>query len=258
MKRVLTALLLIPLIAGIIFYAPAPLVAVTLAAAALLCLRELFDLADRLGPHPFRIFGYGAGAVLIVAPELPQPAFFVALCLTLLILALQPSRPLQDSFGAVASTLFGLVYVCGPFALAREIHRLDPHWLFFVLLLNWTGDSAAFYFGRALGRHRLLPRVSPNKTWEGTLASLLLAATVGVGYLLYFQPGAVGGGAALLISVAVNVSGQLGDLAESALKRAAQVKDSGGLLPGHGGMLDRLDGVLFSVPVAYFCLAWWV
>ena len=254
MKRVLTALLLIPLIGGINFFAPAPIFSATLMLVALLCLREFFDISDRLDLRPFRLPGYGAGALLVVAPKLPQPGFLVGFCLLLFIVALQPPRPLSASLGSTASTLLGLVYVCGPFALAREIHGFSPHWLFFVLLLSWVGDSAAFYVGRGVGRRPLSPRISPQKTWEGALGSILFSVPVGAAYLLYFQPPAVSLLSAVLISLATNVTGQFGDLAESALKRAARVKDSGTLLPGHGGMLDRLDSFLFAAPATYFCL----
>jgi phosphatidate cytidylyltransferase len=158
-------------------------------------------------------------------------------------------------FGAVAATVLGVAYVCGPFALAAMLHAVSPHWLFVVLLLAWAGDSAAYYVGRAFGRHKLAPRISPGKTWEGTVASAVMAAAVGVAYLHYFLP-TVNLLAALVFSLTVNAAGQLGDLAESALKRSARMKDSGTLLPGHGGMLDRMDNFLFAAPTAYLWLLW--
>ncbi len=256
MTRVLTAVLLIPLVYLLVFYAPGYVVRAVLALVSLLCLQEFFLLSRFRGVEPFGVFGYGAGAVLVVAPYLPQPGFFVVLCMLLLVLGLMPARPLENVFSSVAATLLGLVYVCGPFALAGMLHRASPHWLFFVLLLAWVGDSSAYYVGRAIGRHKLAPSISPGKTWEGTVASVVFSVAAGIAYLAYFEPDRVGFAMALVISLTVNIAGQIGDLAESALKRSARMKDSGTLLPGHGGMLDRMDNFLFAAPTAYVWLLW--
>jgi len=250
MRRVLTALVLIPLVLGVNFYAPTLVTWALLILVAVLCLREYFPLAEKLEFQPFRIAGYGAGAVLIFARGVPETALLVLLSLVLLMLTLL--RPTYDqALGDVASTLFGVVYIAGPFALGRELHWIDPHWLFFVLVMNWVGDSAALYFGRAFGKAKMAPTISPNKTWVGAGASLIIAAIVGTGYLYYFRPSDVPLWVAVGLSIWVNVAAQSGDLAESALKRSAHVKDSGGMLPGHGGMLDRVDGLLFSLPACY-------
>jgi len=254
MKRVLTALLLIPAIVVVNFSAPRFLVWAVLIAVSLLALRELFSLIERLGFRPYRIAAYGAGTLLIAAPGAPETALIIGFSLILLALSFQRSEPLSGAFGAASSTLFCVVYVCGPFLLARRLHELSPYWLFFVLLINWTGDSAAFYAGRAFGKHKLARRISPHKTWEGTFASMLVAAPAGAGYLMYFKPDPPVLLVCLLLAAMVNIAAQLGDLAESVLKREAEVKDSGRLLPGHGGMLDRVDGMLFSLPACYFLL----
>jgi phosphatidate cytidylyltransferase len=256
MKRVLTALLLIPVVYLLVFFAPPVAVRAALGLVALLCLREFFLLSRFRGFEPFAVLGYGAGAVLVVAPQLPQPAFLIVVCIVLLVLGLQPSRRLEALFGSAAATLLGLVYVCGPFALAGMLHATNPHWLFLVLLLTWVGDSAAYCVGRTLGRHKLAPSISPGKTWEGTIASALFAVAAGIAYLFYFGPAPVGVVTAVGLCLSVNATGQLGDLAESALKRSARLKDSGTLLPGHGGMLDRMDNFLFAAPTAYLWLLW--
>ncbi len=256
MKRVLTALLLIPVVTVVVFCAPLWGVLCVMALAVLLCLHEFYGIADLQQMHPFRLVGYAAGVLLVVSTELPQPAFFVVLTAALMLLSLQRGRTLESSLTGVASTLLGVIYVGGPFALARDIHAASPHWLFLVLVLNWVGDAAAYYAGRAFGRHKLAPRISPNKTWEGTLASGAAAISVGAAYLHYFQPVELHLFEVVLLAASINIAAQFGDLAESALKRGAQVKDSGAILPGHGGMLDRLDGVLFSFVAAYLCLRW--
>jgi len=120
----------------------------------------------------------------------------------------------------------------------------------YALLLNWAGDIGAYYIGKPYGRHKLAPRVSPNKSWEGSVASVFTSMLVGWLYLSRALP-EVPLSHVLGLTAVANVAGQLGDLAESAMKRGAQVKDSGAILPGHGGFLDRVDSTLFALPVIY-------
>jgi phosphatidate cytidylyltransferase len=154
----------------------------------------------------------------------------------------------------------GVAYVFGSWKTAILLHEIDfpalrrlsagRHWLLFALMVNWIGDTGAYYIGRKFGKHKLAPRVSPGKSWEGAIASAVTSVIFGLIYL----PLAIGGTSLWIaggISLAANAAGQIGDLAESALKRGAGVKDSGTMLPGHGGILDRLDSSLFAMPVVY-------
>ena len=254
MKRVLTALVLIPLVLGLIFYAPPLAIRAVLALVALLCLSEVLSILRATGAEPFPAAAFAAGAVLVLTSA-PMGAFLVGFLALLMALALQLQRH-ETAMLTAASTLFAVVYTCGPFALARRLHEMSPHWLFAALLVNWVGDSAAMYVGKAIGKRKLAPRVSPGKTWEGTIASIVLGTAAGAAYLLRLQPG-IELTFALGFSLTANVAGQVGDLAESVLKRGAGMKDSGALLPGHGGMLDRMDGALFAFPAAYLYLAVW-
>jgi phosphatidate cytidylyltransferase len=132
------------------------------------------------------------------------------------------------------------------------LHAMNPYWLVFGLAVNWIGDTGAYYFGRNFGKHKLAPIVSPGKSWEGAAASVVAAMLFGIFFLARFvHVDLLPAGA---IAIAANIAGQVGDLAESAIKRGAGVKDSGTLLPGHGGMLDRVDSSLFSLPVLYALL----
>ena len=242
MKRVLTAAVLIPVVLGLIFWAPTRSVRWCLALLALLCLSEFLKLAAHYDAQPMRLVAYLAGA-WTVAGDVSAP-FFLGITLLLLTLAMR-----SGGMPGAAATLLGIIYIAMPFRLAADLHRASPHWLFYALLINWIGDSAAYYAGRAFGRHKLAPAISPGKTWEGAVASLLISVPLATLYLRHFLPHALV--FSLALSAAANVAAQAGDLAESALKRGAGVKDSGTLLPGHGGLLDRLDGVLFSVPVVW-------
>jgi phosphatidate cytidylyltransferase len=123
----------------------------------------------------------------------------------------------------------------------------------YALILNWAGDAGAYYVGVRFGRHKMAPRVSPKKSWEGAAASVATSILIAVPYLVHFVAG-VPILAAILLTAAANAAGQIGDLAESAMKRGAGVKDSGTLLPGHGGFLDRVDSTLFAMPVIYVFL----
>jgi phosphatidate cytidylyltransferase len=254
MKRVLTALVLIPAALGLIFLAPPLVVRAALAAVALLCLREFYVLVRHRGASPYVLAGMAAGALLVMLPTLLNQAFLIVLLLALLGMAALDARPVEETYQSSSATFFGVVYACGPFAIAAYLHALSPHWLFLPLLVSWVGDSAAYYVGRAIGKHKLAPRVSPGKTWEGTIGSAVLGTAAGFVYLKAVMPDLLAFWAMIALPMAANVAGQIGDLAESALKRASGTKDSGQLLPGHGGALDRMDGTLFAFPTVYLFL----
>jgi phosphatidate cytidylyltransferase len=148
------------------------------------------------------------------------------------------------------AVLAGVVYVFAPLLLAVALRAWNPHWLMFALLLSWAGDTVAMYVGKSIGRHKLAPVISPNKTWEGaygSIAGAMLAGGIYAHYLIPSAPLTI----ALLFAAIGNIAGQLGDLFESMLKRRANIKDSGASLPGHGGWLDRIDSMLFTIPVIY-------
>jgi phosphatidate cytidylyltransferase len=146
--------------------------------------------------------------------------------------------------------LGGLIYIGGAWLCAYSLRVVNPHWLLFAFLLCWAGDTAAFYVGKNFGRRKLAPKISPGKTWEGAVGSVLGGVLVGAIYAHYLIPSAP---LAIVLMVAAvgNIAGQIGDLLESAYKRWGGVKDSGSSLPGHGGWLDRIDSSLLSIPVVY-------
>jgi phosphatidate cytidylyltransferase len=178
-------------------------------------------------------------------------AWLIVLAAVLIVLALSLRMDdLAHVLPRSALLAMGIVYIFGAWKCAILLHRLNVHWLMYALLVNWVGDIGAYYVGRAFGKHRLAERVSPKKTWEGAIAAVITAILIAGAYLVYFVPG-VGIGEAIVLTAIANVAGQLGDLCESAMKRGANVKDSGSILPGHGGFLDRVDSTLFSLPVVY-------
>ncbi len=252
MKRVITALLLIPIISYAIVWAPYWFFAAVLTAVALICFYEYSGIVEAHGIEKPGWVGYVAGLAVLFVPQ-AGIAGITAIALVALSLSLGVTK-LDDRALPRAATLFlGILYIFGAWRCAIDLRVLDPRWLVFALALNWVGDTAAYYVGRAIGKHKLAPVVSPGKSWEGAVASTV--ATVGFGalyfsYLLPAVPLCLG----LTIAALGNVAGQFGDLCESALKRGAGLKDSGHMLPGHGGWLDRVDSSLFAIPVVLLVL----
>lgn len=252
MTRVLTALLLIPTFCYVVVWAPVWAFLAAVAVVAILCFREYAELASLHEVVKPGIFGYVAGLLVLFLPE-RDATFLVLVAILAMALALRSREP-AEALPYAAALLLGVLYVFGSLRCGIELRAIDRYWLFFALSLVWIGDIAALYVGRLMGRHKLWPRVSPAKSWEGSIASLVVSVAYGAVYLprlLPHVPLAEGLG----IAAAGNIAGQFGDLCESALKRGAGVKDSGTLLPGHGGWLDRVDASLFALPVVYFIVS---
>jgi len=254
MKRALTALVLVPVAVYSVLFAPEWFFTIVLAAFAILCFREYARITDA-----YAMPGYVAGLLILLAPVTQA-----ALILFLTALAAMCLTMSAEDFGKgaarAAALVLGVAYIFGAWKTAMLLHEVNApalkhltagsHWLMFALIVNWIGDTGAYYVGRKFGKHKLAPRVSPGKSWEGAVAS----AVTGVIFGLIYLPLAITGTSLWIagaISLVANAAGQIGDLAESALKRGAGVKDSGTMLPGHGGMLDRLDSSLFAMPVVY-------
>jgi phosphatidate cytidylyltransferase len=247
MKRVVTALFLVPIAVYAALFAPWWFFLAVIALVALLCFHEYAAITGSSAP-----LGYVSGILILIAPQhelvlLMILSTLAALCLTL------TAADLGRGFGRASALVTGIIYIFGSWKTGILLHDISPHWLMFGLMVNWIGDTGAYYIGKNFGRHKLAPAVSPGKSWEGAAAS----AVTGVAFGLIYLPLAIKGTSlnhAGLLALAANVSGQVGDLAESAIKRGAGVKDSGTLLPGHGGMLDRVDSTLFALPVLYALL----
>lgn len=255
-KRILTALILIPVAVALVLWAPPWLFLLGVLPFALLALWEYLELAARGNALPVRAVVYLAVlGVLLVAAYRPAHLLAAVVGASLLVFAAPILRRegLAEVFPASAAGVFGLLYIAVPFALVLELRAAEqgPRVVLYLLLLVWVGDTAAYFAGRAFGRHKLAPMVSPGKTIEGTTASLVVSVAAGF-WLFRRWFGEFGEAHAFLLPVVVNITGQFGDLAESALKRSAGVKDSSALLPGHGGVLDRVDALLFAVPALWY------
>jgi phosphatidate cytidylyltransferase len=248
MKRILTAAALVPPVVYVVLAGPVWLLLAVVALVAALSYYEFEALAARGGVGGFGPLGYGAGLLLLLPSS--EGLLAAVLCVLLALVLAMRAADLAHALPRAALFALGLVYIFGCWKFAIPLHASSPHILMCVLLVNWAGDTGAYYVGRAFGRHRMAPRVSPKKSWEGAAASLVVAIASGTAYLMYFLP-AMSVVYMVLIAAAANIAGQVGDLAESAIKRGVGVKDSGGILPGHGGFLDRVDGTLFALPAVY-------
>ena len=259
MKRVVTAAVLIPLVLLILLKGSYLMLVVATGLVAALAAWEYSSIANSHGsqiPRALLLIGIVLlFATIFRSPSLILPALgFFSLAL---LIVCSFRSPLEQVLPDTAFSVFGLIYcgltlACVPLAWARPG---GPSQVVFLLCIVWTGDVAALYVGRSFGRHKLAPRISPQKSWEGSAASLagsLLIATVLAVFLHY--PGALASWLAL--AVVLNVFAQVGYLVESAMKRGAGVKDSGALLPGHGGILDRIDALLLAAPALWY--AQWI
>ena len=250
MKRIATALVLTPLVVWMVLWAPVWAFDAFLAAIGLIAFYEFDQIAAAQGIPRAGLPGMAAGLALLFAPE--PVLVVIAIALVAMTLAALPAD-FKKCLPSAAAFLLGVVYIFGAWRCAMGLREINPHWLMIALLVSWAGDTAALYVGRALGRHKMAPHISPHKTWEGAAGSVLggtLAAGIYAHYLI--PPAALWG--VLVLGAGANIAGQIGDLCESAFKRGAGVKDSGTTLPGHGGWLDRIDSSLFSVSVTYVVL----
>jgi phosphatidate cytidylyltransferase len=255
MKRILTAAWLIPASTYCIFFAHHYLFLAVVCLIALLCYREYERMVRNQDLHTFALVGAVLGLLLLAVPAITWADFLVlpVLGLGLSLRTTDGAHGFKGAFASAGAFALGILYIFGAWRAGIALHTKSAHWLFFAVALNWAGDVAAYYVGRAIGKHKLAPLISPGKSREGAAASILASVAFGYFYLGQFLP-AVPVSLAILLAAAGNVAGQIGDLSESALKRGAQMKDSGTMLSGHGGWLDRLDSSLFSMPVIYWLL----
>jgi phosphatidate cytidylyltransferase len=251
MKRILTAAVLIPIVVWTVLYAPHAVLLAVLALVGIGAYLEYDAIAAGHGLTPGGWLAIAAGIAFLVTPQFATPLLILA-AVVLITVRLGAANLAQVLPSASASVL-GILYIFGAWHCAILLRQVNPHWLMIALLVSWAGDTAAMYVGRAWGKRKLAPRVSPGKTQEGAIASVVGGTLAAVLYAHYFLPTepmflVIAAGAT------ANAAGQLGDLCESAFKRGAGVKDSGTILPGHGGLLDRIDSSLFSVPAIYAVL----
>ncbi|HXM91884.1 MAG TPA: phosphatidate cytidylyltransferase [Candidatus Dormibacteraeota bacterium] len=278
-KRVATAAVLIPVVVSLVLWASTIVVALVLALVMLLALFEYFALGDAMGHRAHRFWTATCALIILYLqwlttavrwgefggityparlawlfhrffPRAEDAVFLFVLGIA--VITLSTRRPIVEVLPSAGISSSGLLLVAFPLTYAIRLHALGregPRLLLFVLVLIWASDSAAYFAGRALGKHPFAPHLSPKKTWEGSIAGFASSIVVAFAFTRWLSVPIV----ILLGGAAVgNIAGQIGDLLESAYKRSAGVKDSGALLPGHGGMLDRIDALILAIPVVWY------
>jgi phosphatidate cytidylyltransferase len=293
LKRIATAVVLIPIVLALTLRAPIPVLSAVVAGVALLTIHEFLKLTESYGVKPLRwpTYVFVAAFFSLLAlnfgndkPLLSTAIFvyclgFAAAIAPFYALTIAMRREeLSTGYPAAATAVFSFTYIALPLGMLVQLRQqwAGAFYLLYLLLVVWAGDIFAYFVGKAIGRHLLAPRISPKKTWEGAAASLV--TSVIVGWLLFAHAEQIslaflGVGliqradglygveipamsTVIVLTIVLNVAAQLGDLVESLIKRGAGVKDSGAILPGHGGMLDRIDALLFAAPVLWFYASW--
>jgi phosphatidate cytidylyltransferase len=273
-QRIASGAILVPLLLAIVAIGQ-PLIGIAVTAIAFLAGREVSALLSRAGLRSAQLLGPILAAVIVVAVWLlpaRAPAFAAAAVVLSALIGLAEQDP-REGFRVWISTTFTALYVAliaflvlivehapalrpgAPIAAWLDAGRA---WLLVLILGVWAYDTGAYAVGRAIGRHKLIPRVSPGKTWEGVAGGTILAVVVTLATV--WTVGGLDSGPLAVITpiglgIAIAAAAQAGDLAESVLKRAAGAVESGVLIPGHGGLLDRVDSFLFAAPAAYLYLA---
>jgi phosphatidate cytidylyltransferase len=254
-SRIAVAAVLLPLILGIVWLGGWWLFGLALA-GGLLALHELYAISR--GLRPIVLAGYAGLVLTLLGAQLGDPTWVLAGILATLpaaLLVFFVSSARQSAVAGFAMTLLGVGWVGGGLAylvLLRDIPADGRLLIYTTLLTVFADDTAAFFVGRTIGRHRLAPAISPGKSWEGFLGGTV--AAVAVAFFALYEQDVVTTGESLVLGLAIALAATLGDLFESAVKRDLGVKDSGRLLAGHGGVLDRVDSLLWAGPAAYVTL----
>jgi phosphatidate cytidylyltransferase len=254
-SRIVVGLIGLPIVLVVVFYGGWLLFALAAVAAAI-ALHEYWLLARPLAP--LAPAGYIGAALALVGAEVGGVGWMIGGVLTTFLFAFALkaiSEARQAATIAISGTVMGALWVGGGLAFLILLRDLPQHGrlaAFSVLLAVWAGDTFAYFGGRLVGRHKMAPRTSPGKTWEGFVFGT--AASVFVAFVAFYKQGFLTIGQSLVVGVVVAITAPAGDLFESLLKRDMDVKDTGTLLGGHGGMLDRTDALLFAAPAVYFTI----
>jgi phosphatidate cytidylyltransferase len=267
MFRIITAIIVLPfLIASILIPWLQPLFVVLAAAAIILGLYEFYLLARKRDMKPDIVAGYLAGAALFTIFYFTEPGkdldttmlllVLLALTVGVLVAATLRGAPFDKIITSSGATILGVLYVVllGGHLVALRTGfqpKLSADLLSFFFLIIMGSDTGAYYAGKAVGKHKLAPNISPGKTWEGVVGGIVTGlALAAVAHFWFFRELPLKW--ALPLAALMTLLGVLGDLTESALKRSAGAKDAAKILPGHGGILDRLDSLLFNAPLIYY------
>jgi phosphatidate cytidylyltransferase len=260
--RVLSSLALAPILFVVVWLLPPAYFTGLVVFAAAIGQYELYGMAKARGITPLTTAGIVLGSLIVVNfyrslyPYVGGPLFWITLSvLAVMVTRLFSRRAVEGALEDIAVTVAGIFYVALLFGFQVAIHAGAPgkRWLIFLYLVIWASDTGAYYVGTAFGRHRLYEKISPKKSIEGLVGGMLASMIIALLCKVWLVPSA-GLIEAAVLGVLLAAFGTVGDLVESLIKRSAGVKDSGTLIPGHGGILDRMDSMLFAAPFLYYYL----
>jgi phosphatidate cytidylyltransferase len=258
-RKVWVGLGMVPPIIFFVAVGPSVVLHLMVLLATFLGLREYYNLVLPHSKWIERAVGIGLGLILSIITSLGDmreiSPFLVIILLILSVFSMAISQDLSSTISKMGIALFGILFIGFLLAYVSLIRNMTDGrlWVLFLIVTVWAGDISALLSGSFLGRHKLYPRISPNKTFEGLGGAIAGSIIVALAFSWLFIPN-LKKVSCTLLAIGLGVLGQLGDFTESMLKRSAQVKDSGTLIPGHGGMLDRLDSFLFSAPFLHYSL----
>lgn len=253
LKRTISALVGAPLLLGLT-YLGGPYTAFLVAVIALLALREFLQLGEHIGVNVWGKLTTLATVVWLIILFFYGPAWMTAALVFWLLIVLGrlaltfPRTPLAEASFNLLAVLYPVVLLSHLYLLRRLSHGIE--WTFLTIFLVWATDTGAYLIGRQFGSHLLAPQVSPKKTVEGSVGGLLSSICVAILFWHVMNDASVF--TYIVLGIVIGISAQVGDLFESALKRTAGIKDSGNLIPGHGGILDRFDSLIFALPLVYY------
>jgi phosphatidate cytidylyltransferase len=256
LRRLLSTLVLLPLFVWMVMDGPLWLFGAVLVLVGALGQWEFTGMFAQAGVRTFRVVGLVGGTALTASFALPiseRFAFTVVLLAIVGMGLLRHDGATRPGWEPMAVTLLGVCYVNWLLGYAFWLRDLEHgvSWILLLVSVTWLGETAAYLVGSTIGRHKLAPTVSPRKTVEGAVAQLVVSALAALAAQAWFFP-ELSVGSALVAGLLLGVAGQLGDLIESAIKRSVGTKDTGRLIPGHGGMLDRIDSLLVNTPVLFY------
>ncbi len=257
MKRIITACLLIPAVLFVLFFAPVPWFVLVALSIGFISLLEYNGLTRSEPPSGLVdlltvLLGLALPGVYFLTGQIALVPLLLLTLLLLFLAGIFTGKDPRDIFNFTAKRTFGVIYIGLPITFLIATRVIGTSSLILLLLvIIWVNDSAAYFVGRAVGRHKLCPSISPGKTIEGAIGGILGGIIAGFVYV-HFASIEVAKVELFLFCLLIGLAGIIGDLAESIIKRSAGAKDSGTIIPGHGGLLDRIDSMLFALPVLYF------